>query len=351
MKSFRDPSRSAFFRFISRALIAAFVVAMAPPPTHAASTSSFDRALPSPEFVVRPAQPPAPTPDLGLVVVVDSDDVAMVGFAVANPELAGKYHRARWMDPSTGRFAGVDPFGGNARDPVTLHRYLYAGPNPVAFADPSGEFFVVLAAVAAISALSAAILVNVWPQSQGFRGGSRLRVINFRWENSFTFPRYPEADDLTTGEVELLKLWTDQTLRLALSGLAVVVAGEGSGTNTMVVKQRETTGNYAGSTIQFTSASEISYGILASQAARFATAPSPTGAGRMAIIEAIGRGIGATAVHEFAHQIGVPLPIVDQGGDSGAWNFHVSNRSAAFWGQLHWTGPARDDLEGRVGYH
>ena len=142
MKSFRDPSRSAFFRFISRALIAAFVVAMAPPPTHAASTSSFDRALPSPEFVIKPAQLPAPTPDLWLVVIVDSDDVVMVGFAVANPELAGKYHRARWMDPSVGLFVGVDPFEGLMFETLSLHRYLYAQIDPINKVDPSGEFTV-----------------------------------------------------------------------------------------------------------------------------------------------------------------------------------------------------------------
>jgi RHS repeat-associated protein len=76
------------------------------------------------------------------VVVVDSDDVAMVGFAVANPELAGKYHRARWMDPTTGGFAGLDPFGGNVFEPATLHKYVYAQANPANMSDPTGMFSV-----------------------------------------------------------------------------------------------------------------------------------------------------------------------------------------------------------------
>lgn len=48
------------------------------------------------------------------------------------------YLRARYYDPSTGRFVSRDPFGGMLRDPVSLHRYLYSHANPVAFSDPSG---------------------------------------------------------------------------------------------------------------------------------------------------------------------------------------------------------------------
>ncbi len=51
------------------------------------------------------------------------------------------YLRARWMNPGSGRFYGVDPYGGNPENPVTLHRFLYAGLNPVSNVDPSGNFF------------------------------------------------------------------------------------------------------------------------------------------------------------------------------------------------------------------
>jgi RHS repeat-associated protein len=49
------------------------------------------------------------------------------------------YLRARYYDPSSGRFISRDPFEGVHRDPVSLHRYLYAQANPVAFSDPRGE--------------------------------------------------------------------------------------------------------------------------------------------------------------------------------------------------------------------
>jgi RHS repeat-associated protein len=48
--------------------------------------------------------------------------------------------RARYMDPSTGRFTGMDKYLGRIDDPVSLHKYLYANANPVNYTDPSGYF-------------------------------------------------------------------------------------------------------------------------------------------------------------------------------------------------------------------
>jgi RHS repeat-associated protein len=53
-----------------------------------------------------------------------------------------QYHRARWMDPATNRFLGMDPLVGSAVQPITLHRFLYAGADPVDNIDPTGEFTV-----------------------------------------------------------------------------------------------------------------------------------------------------------------------------------------------------------------
>jgi RHS repeat-associated protein len=48
------------------------------------------------------------------------------------------YHRARWMDSRVGRFAGMDPWGGDAQRPATLHRYAYGTNLPTNLVDPSG---------------------------------------------------------------------------------------------------------------------------------------------------------------------------------------------------------------------
>ncbi len=48
------------------------------------------------------------------------------------------YLRARYYRPGLGRFISQDPADGDGMSPVSLHRYLYAGGDPVNSADPSG---------------------------------------------------------------------------------------------------------------------------------------------------------------------------------------------------------------------
>jgi len=57
------------------------------------------------------------------------------------PELNMYYYRARYYDPSVGRFLQQDPDPGKLQNPNTfLSKYIYAGNNPVMFNDPSGRF-------------------------------------------------------------------------------------------------------------------------------------------------------------------------------------------------------------------
>jgi RHS repeat-associated protein len=48
--------------------------------------------------------------------------------------------RARPYEPATARLLGLDPFAGNRKDPLSLHKYLYAHADPANFVDPSGLF-------------------------------------------------------------------------------------------------------------------------------------------------------------------------------------------------------------------
>jgi RHS repeat-associated protein len=57
-----------------------------------------------------------------------------------DPNVGFQYHRARWTDPGTGRFLATDPHPGDAYDPASLHKYLYAGGDPLNRLDPTGQF-------------------------------------------------------------------------------------------------------------------------------------------------------------------------------------------------------------------
>ena len=54
------------------------------------------------------------------------------------------YLRNRYYDPTTGRFLSRDPVDGDPSMPLSLHRYIYGGNDPVNFADPNGDFFTLI---------------------------------------------------------------------------------------------------------------------------------------------------------------------------------------------------------------
>ena len=66
------------------------------------------------------------TVTLGLQVVVSENGVR-------------KTYRARYYNPATGRFLSRDPDEGKIKIPATLHKYLYAGGDPVNRIDPRGR--------------------------------------------------------------------------------------------------------------------------------------------------------------------------------------------------------------------
>jgi RHS repeat-associated protein len=49
------------------------------------------------------------------------------------------YLRARYYNPATGGFLSRDPLDGNAIDPASLHKYLYANGDPINGIDPMGR--------------------------------------------------------------------------------------------------------------------------------------------------------------------------------------------------------------------
>jgi hypothetical protein len=86
-------------------------------------------------------------------------------------------------------------------------------------------------------------------------------------------------------------------------------------------------------------AGAVSFELVALKAVQYA----PDGASRGAIVEAIGRGIGHVAVHEFAHQI-LNTSAVHNKDDERSYEYPSPDRSAQYYGDLHWT-TARPLLE------
>jgi RHS repeat-associated protein len=60
-----------------------------------------------------------------------------------------QYLRARWYDPSQGRFISEDSYKGDNLDPLSLNLYTYVENNPLKYTDPSGNHPVILIAVGA----------------------------------------------------------------------------------------------------------------------------------------------------------------------------------------------------------
>ena len=90
------------------------------------------------------------------------------------------YLRARWMQPSVGRFLSEDPADALLTDPRTLNRYVYALNNPVNRIDPSGGFS--LAGMMTAVSISK-ILVTMAPAIT--TGLATIAIINAFWEPGF----------------------------------------------------------------------------------------------------------------------------------------------------------------------
>jgi len=144
------------------------------------------------------------------------------------------YHRARWMDPSGGRFLSSDPFMGRVGSPLSLHRYLYAGDDAVNNADPSGEDFSLAGISASISmnavlstlatvgrvAMAAAITCEARLMTSFFEPASPFRtqgLCKTRWFNHYTYSKFVSSikDDQ---ELNTRSGWVFLTTDTYLSG-------------------------------------------------------------------------------------------------------------------------------------
>jgi len=93
-----------------------------------------------------------------------------------DPDLGLYYLRARLLDSGIGRFLTKDLFNGLVSDPTSLNAYGYARSNPVNYHDPSGQFALYIATVAALQLYPNAVsgyalhatVWGKWAERQGF---------------------------------------------------------------------------------------------------------------------------------------------------------------------------------------
>ncbi len=80
------------------------------------------------------------------------------------------YLRARFYDPSIGRFISEDSYWGEDRNPLSLNLYTYAHNNPIRFIDPSGH------AATSVDQLIKAIDAQkaIWWEEQNKKGSSTV---------------------------------------------------------------------------------------------------------------------------------------------------------------------------------
>ena len=133
------------------------------------------------------------------------------------------YNRARYLNTDTGRFWSQDSYEGENADPISLHKYLYAGANPVSGADPSGYETTILGlsvAEFAIGTLAAITVVSVMHNAAPINLGGEFA------DSGNAIGR--AISGLATSVVEELLMAARGVLRERLRQAAVVLAAAGS---------------------------------------------------------------------------------------------------------------------------
>ena len=175
-------------------------------------------------------------------------------------------------------------------------------------------------------------------------------------DESFTESRLVTAalgSPLTPEEIAVVKRAALREVEHALAGLRVRVSENPRAfwrvrvIPTVTVQRNRRRFSTAGAGYGFGvlgGAGFVNFTALATNAVRYA----PPDASRAEIVEAIGRGIGRSAVHEFAHMMIPDVPI-DRHPDADSYEHSSTARRSQYYGTLHWAkaGPVLRERFGR----
>ena len=158
---------------------------------------------------------------------------------------------------------------------------------------------------------------------------------------------------LTAADIETIKRVARAELEQAFGDLRIRVADEGRGFWRLLVVPSVVRQGLNGRAIQNAAGASYALGPLGgggylnfTTLALKAVVYAPPGASRDDIVAAIGRGIGRSAVHEFAHLILGGRPAHSD--DERSYEFESADRAAQYYGELRWT-RAWPLLEQRLG--
>jgi hypothetical protein len=174
-----------------------------------------------------------------------------------------------------------------------------------------------------------------------------------------TFHEIPEdvaaalGSPLTPADIATIKHIAQAEVEGALAGLRIRFEQDGRAfwrvwvvpTLTTHVGRARPRPNAAGASYAFGmlgGAAFINFATLALKAVVYA----PPGASRDDIVRGIGRGIGRSAVHEFAHLIAGSESIHSD--DENSFEYDAADRASQYYGELKW-GVARPVLERKLG--
>ena len=145
---------------------------------------------------------------------------------------------------------------------------------------------------------------------------------------------------LTPEEVAVVKQVAREEVERALAGLRVTVVDTPRAfwrvrvLPTVQLRRNRMQFNPSGASYGFGmlgGAGFVNFESLALNAVRYA----PAGTSRAAIVEAMGRGIGRSAVHEFAHMMAPDVPI-HQTTDPDSYEDSSTARVSQYYGELRW---------------
>jgi hypothetical protein len=171
------------------------------------------------------------------------------------------------------------------------------------------------------------------------RSEPRVADVGFWFEDvKFESPRL--GAPVTSAEIETIARVARSELANAFHGLRITLSDRRDATYRVRVVQRlrdqrlrrdiEIAGE-SRAVSGFGGQGAVSFDFLASGAVAYA----PSNADRASMIEAIGRGIGRSAVHEFTHQLLPTAPIHDRA-DAQSYEYESAARSEQYYGELRW---------------